>query len=129
MSEEEVTPSLRHFGVKGMQWGKRKAEGSAGGGGKAKIPRPTTQAILAAREERDRRTVNLMAADLNYSAAVRSGKKNVSDKALQKAVKDVLDTSNNELADTMTRGEKVALNISAGVVGLVILSSIRNVIG
>lgn len=104
--------ALAHFGVKGMKWGKRKAQDSSSGGSSApKKSKPTNNDIKEARVKVNARLDNVYNAQNKSILATSPAQKKAAERELQKAIEDFNNEPAHSVAQKKTTGEKVAVGL------------------
>jgi len=136
---------LAHYGVLGMKWGRRKPEevgqlkagpnrglgpntrsanrraGSDVGTLKpAKKPRITSDDIIRARQRTDARMAKIVAADQEVALARTAAGKKRALAVVERIAKEDFESGDQEIGRKRTRGEKVALGLVGGAVGLTV---------
>ena len=108
----ELDDHLEHYGVKGMKWGVRKAEGS-GGGGSTKKKAPSTQEIKKAR----RTMRNAMEDELEGASLKKKASIAFLGEASGQLSRDYRMMPERAVALRSTAGERLAMTILAGPSG------------
>ena len=110
---------LAHYGVKGMQWGKRKATDDASGGSQSTSSKPSNDEVKTARS-------NLQRKALDYNVASREAKKSGPKGSVVRALAkekvremkvDFLNDPDRITASYLTKGEKIIFGVLAASTG------------
>lgn len=122
---EDHQNALMHYGVPGMKWGKRKARTNGTGAGKLKGAE-RTKAIKTARKDIVENAAKYHAGEhqsrLGVTAQDRRKGREQANKAL-KTLEKMEREGKGELANKMTRGEKVVSGLLWGATGAMIVGS------
>jgi hypothetical protein len=146
---ESVDDFLKHHGVPGMKWGKRKAKdehssvssgsgGSSGGsssgghgGGSnaasskpAKPAKPTSDDIRAARARQTARAEKIGQHEVEFFMARTHVGEQKALGAMRLAEKEYIHHPDAKVASMMTKGEKIANGITLGALGAMTLGSV-----
>ena len=122
----EVSPdmdpgeTLAHYGVKGMQWGRRKADDSGGSGessGSAKKAKPTTAEVKTARRNLQKQAMQYHEAkDWAKSNTTRgSAERVLANEKVASLKADYLNNPDRITALYLTKGEKAVMGVIATV--------------
>lgn len=125
MAKISTEDFLAHYGVKGMKWGRRKAEGSSDGGSSssAKPKKPSSADILEARKRHNARVMDIYDQDAKAAYASTPEARKKATAKLRKMAREARASEDAKIGNKATAADKVVSYMVFGPLGGVVVNA------